>query len=176
MPRQIALLRGINLGPRNRVPMPELRELLTGLGYDDVATVVQSGNIVLTSNAEPAQLETDLRKEIAKAFGVDTPVIVRTRTELEKVVTDNPLTAAVADPKRFQVSFLSDTCPAAVARELEAADVAPEQVAVRGREIYAWHINGIQKSPLAKLLTDQRLGVTATARNWNTVTKLLEIA
>lgn len=176
MARQIALLRGINLGARNRVPMPALRDLLAELGYEDVATVAQSGNVVLRSTATAAQLERDLQSHVAEAFGVNTPVIVRTRTQLAKVVADNPLPEAEADPKRFQVSFLSGTVAASVAREIETADVSPEQVAVRGREIYAWHVNGIQKSPLAKLLVDRRLGVTATARNWNTVTKLLELA
>lgn len=176
MERQIALLRGINLGARNRVPMPGLRDLLFKLGCEDVATLVQSGNIVLTATAGAADLERDLQAQIAEAFGVDTPVLVRTRDQLAKVVADNPLPAAESDPKRFQVSFLSAPPDAAVAGALEAADLAPEQVAVRGREIYAWHPAGIQSSPLAKLLTDRRLGVTATARNWNTVTKLLELA
>jgi len=175
MPRQIALLRGINLGPRNRVPMPELRELLTELGYEDVATVVQSGNIVLGST-RPTDLGRDLQQQIAERFGVDTPVLVRTAGQLAKVVADNPFPEAAQDPRRYQVSFLSAKCSPAVARELEAADIAPEQVAVRGREIYAWHVNGIQRSPLAKLLTDNKLGAIATARNWSTVLKLHELA
>ena len=79
------------------------------------------------------------------------------------------------DPKRYQVSFLSETLAPAVKKELEAADVEPERVAVHGREIYAWHPGGVQRSPLVKLLTDEKLGVTATARNWNTVTKLLDL-
>ncbi|MGI8622813.1 MAG: DUF1697 domain-containing protein [Solirubrobacteraceae bacterium] len=173
---RIALLRAINLGARNRVAMPELRALLTRLGYEDVATLVQSGNVVLTTTRTPAELGAELQREIAAAFGVDTPVIVRTRDELAAVVTQNPLPGAVADPKRFQVSFLSEAPDAAVVRALESADLAPEQVAVRGREVYALHPNGIHRSPLARLLGDRRLGVTATARNWSTVTKLLELA
>ena len=176
MARQIALLRGINLGARNRVPMPALRDLLAELGYEDVATEAQSGNVVLRSTATAAQLERDLQSHVAEAFGVDTPVIVRTRTQLAKVVADNPLPEAEADPKRLQVVFLSGPVTAPIALAVEAADLAPEQVAVRGREIYAWHADGVQKSPLARLLTDSKLGVTATARNWNTVTKLLGLA
>jgi uncharacterized protein (DUF1697 family) len=91
-------------------------------------------------------------------------------------VDRNPFAGVADDPKRYQVSFLSAKPKAAVVRALEAADVAPEQVAVSGREIYAWHPDGIQRSPLAKLLTDEKLGVTATARNWSTVTNLLELA
>ena len=176
MARQIALLRGINLGAHNRVPMPRLRELLGELGYEDVETVVQSGNIVLSSSLKAADLEKTLQQQIAAEFDVDTPVVVRTPAQLAKVVSENPLPDAVAAPKLFQVSFCTAKIGAAVARELESADLGDEQVAVRGREVYAFHANGIQKSPLVKLLTDKKLGVTATARNWNTVTKLLELA
>jgi uncharacterized protein (DUF1697 family) len=176
MPRQIALLRGINLGARNRVSMPELRELLTGLGHEDVKTLLQSGNIVLTSDETGEQLEQALETVIAKELGVESRVVVRTTRELAGVVKRDPFTGVADDPKRYQVSFLSAKPEAALVKALEAADVAPEQVAVSGREIYAWHPEGIQRSPLAKLLTDSKLGVTATARNWNTVLKLLELA
>jgi uncharacterized protein (DUF1697 family) len=176
MPRQIALLRGINLGARNRVSMAELRELLEGLGHEDVTTLLQSGNVVLTSDVTGEQLEQALEGAIASALGVESRVIVRTTRELAGVVKRDPFAGVAADPKRYQVSFLSAKPEAAVVRALEAADVAPEQVAVSGREIYAWHAEGIQRSPLAKLLTDSKLGVTATARNWNTVIKLLELA
>jgi uncharacterized protein (DUF1697 family) len=176
VPRQIALLRGINLGAHKRLAMGELRELLTGLGYGDVRTLLQSGNVVLSSRVTGARLERELEGRIAAALGVETPVVTRTRDELADVVDRNPLAGVATDPKRHQVSFLSAAPDAAVVRELEALDVTPEQLAVSGREIYAWHPDGIQNSPLAKLLSDRRLGVTATARNWNTVTKLLELA
>jgi uncharacterized protein (DUF1697 family) len=176
MARYIALLRGINLGSNRRVAMGELREALTEAGYEDVRTHLQSGNVLLTSDDPPERLQRDLQKLIAGGLGVDTPVIVRTRDDLARVVADNPLADVADDPKRLQVSFLSAELDPDTARELAGADVAPERVAIDGREIYAWHAGGIQRSPLAKLLTDQRLGVTATARNWNTVTKLLELA
>jgi uncharacterized protein (DUF1697 family) len=176
MPRQIALLRGINLGARNRVSMPDLRELLTALGHEDVKTLLQSGNVVLTSDETGEALEQALEQVIAKELGVESRVVVRTARELAGVVKRDPFADVADDPKRYQVSFLSAKPEAAVVRALEAADVAPEQVAVSGREIYAWHPEGIQRSPLAKLLTDSKLGVTATARNWSTVTKLLELA
>jgi uncharacterized protein (DUF1697 family) len=176
MPRQIALLRGINLGSRNRVSMPELRELLTRLGHEDVKTLLQSGNVVLTSEETDEALEQALEQAIAKDLGVESRVVVRTVNELEVLVERDPFADVVDDPKRYQVSFLSAPPEAAVVRALEDADVAPERVMVSGREIYAWHPNGIQRSPLAKLLTDDKLGVTATARNWNTVLKLLELA
>jgi uncharacterized protein (DUF1697 family) len=175
MARQIALLRGVNVGGKRPVPMAALRELLGRLGYADVATYLQSGNVVLTSDLAPERLERALEAAILDEMGVDPQVVVRTRDELADVVAGNPL-GEVAEPKRFQVSFLSAAPAPEVVRALESADVAPERVAVRGREVYAWHPDGVQSSPLAKLLTDRGLGVTATARNWNTVTRLLALA
>ncbi len=176
MPRHIALLRGINLASRRRVPMGDLRGLLAGFGYEDVRTLLQSGNVVLSSDETPETVQRRLEAEISQAFGFAVDVVVRGRDELAEVVARDPFGEVASDPKRYQVTFLSAEPAAEVARELAAADIAPERVVLSGREIYAWHADGIQRSPLAKLLTDEKLGVTATARNWNTVTKLLELA
>jgi uncharacterized protein (DUF1697 family) len=170
--RQIALLRGINLGQHNRIAMPALREHLTALGYGDVQTVVASGNVVLDSDVKPAQLERDLQQQIADAFDVDTPVIVRTATQMAKVVRDNPFPDGGG--KELHVLFLSKTCPAAPAKALEALDLEPEQLAVRGREVYCWYRNGMQNSPMAKAL-GKHLKKEGTDRNWNTVLKLVEL-
>ena len=176
MPRQVALLRGINVGRHNRVGMAPLRELLERLGHEDVRTLLQSGNVVLTSDVTGEKLERALERAIARELGVEPRVVVRTVDELAAVVARDPFGAVADQPKLYQVSFLERELDPEVARELEAADVAPERVAVHGREIYAWHPGGVQRSPLVKLLGDRRLGLAATARNWNTVTKLLEMA
>lgn len=176
MTTHIALLRGINVGSHKRIAMAELRELLAELGYGGVRTLLQSGNVVMSAEAQPAELASELEREIAGRFSVQTPVVVRTREELAAVVALNPLRDVADDPKRYQVSFLSaEPAPEAV-RAIAAVDVEPERLVHVGREIYAWHPDGIHTSPLAKLLTDKRLGVVATARNWNTTTKLLEMA
>jgi uncharacterized protein (DUF1697 family) len=156
--------------------MPALREALTELGYGDVRTLVASGNVVLTSRLSPARLERDLQRQIADAFGVDVPVVVRTRDELAAVIDANPLADAMTEPKRLQVTFLGAEAPPELVAAVEAAAEPPELVAIRGREVYAWHPDGIQHSKLAARLAGRSLGVTATARNWNTVTKLLELA
>ena len=176
MGRHVAFLRGINLGGSRRVPMKELRAALEEAGYGEVRTLLQSGNVVLTSEAEPAALEHDLSTLLRETFGFDIAVVVRTRDELADVIARDPFGDEANDPARYQVSFLSAEPEAAEAQELEAADVAPERVAVLGREVFAWHPDGIGRSELAKLITDRRLGVEVTARNWRTVTKLLEIA
>jgi uncharacterized protein (DUF1697 family) len=176
MPRQIALLRAVNLGSHKRVAMGQLRELLAGLGYGDVRTYLQSGNVVLTSPASPERLERELEQQIAGELGLETRVLVRTRDELADVIDRDPLAGVADNPKRYQVSFLSAEPDAEVVRELGGVDVAPERFVVSGREIYTWHPDGIQRSKLNKVLSDRRLGVIATARNWNTVTKLLALA
>jgi uncharacterized protein (DUF1697 family) len=176
MTSQIALLRGINVGSHNRIPMADLRELLAGLGYGDVRTLLQSGNVVLGSEDAPDHLARKLERAIARKFGVNTQIIVRTREELAAVVALDPLRDVADRDKLYQVSFLSAELDPEVVQRIAAVDVAPERFVHVGREIYAWHPNGIQRSPLARLLSDKRLGVTATARNWNTVVKLLELA
>ena len=176
MTTYVALLRGINLGARNRVSMPDLRTALGEAAYEEVRTYVQSGNVVLVSDAAAADLERDLQALVAGRLGVDTPILVRTADELAGVVERNPFADVADDPKRHQVSFLSAPLAADVERDLLAADLAPERVAVDGREIHAWHPAGIQRSPLAGRLTDKRLGVTATARTWRTVLALHELA
>lgn len=176
MTAQIALLRGINVGPHKRIAMADLRGLLGDLGYSDARTLVQSGNIVLSAAVPPDRLARELEREIADRLGVQTPVVVRTRKELAAVVALDPLAEVADQHKLYQVSFLSAEPDPGAVQKIAEVDVAPERFVHIGREIYAWHPEGIHNSRLARLLTDQRLGVTATARNWKTTTKLLEMA
>jgi uncharacterized protein (DUF1697 family) len=174
--RYVALLRGINLGPRNRIAMPELREALEDAGFEDVRTHLQSGNVVLESTAKPETVARKCEKVIKERFGLEIPVVVRTRAELAKVVKRNPLGKVATDPKRYQVSFLSNKLPAKVLRDLEEVAAESEQVVAIGREVYAWHPKTIARSKLWTKLAGKGLGVTATARNWATVEALLVLA
>jgi uncharacterized protein (DUF1697 family) len=175
MARQIALLRGINLGSRNRVSMPDLRAALETAGYEDVATLVQSGNIVLSSSKQPRTLEREISALVLEEFDVTAATVVRTRDELQGVIERNPIPDGPSIPKLFQVTFFSDEPDAAAVETLLARDFGAERVEVIGREVYAWHPEGIQKSKLARALGNG-LGAGGTARNWNSVTKLLELA
>jgi uncharacterized protein (DUF1697 family) len=174
MPRQIALLRGVNLGPNRRVAMPRLREVLSGHGHEDVRTLLQSGNVVLTSRLGPARLERVLAEQIAEHFGFDVPVIVRTRDELAEVIERNPLADVADDPKRLQVTFLSTEPDPELLAGLDDVALESERFVVSGREIFAWHPEGLARSELGKQLAGRKVG--GTARNWNTVTKLLALA
>jgi uncharacterized protein (DUF1697 family) len=174
--RRIALLRGINVGSHRRIGMADLRKLLEGHGYADVRTHLQSGNVVLTSSLPADRLGKKLERELDRGLGFEVEVIVRTRAELARVVAGNPFAEVAKDPSRYLVTFLRAKPAAKLVRELRALDVAPEQVAVSGREVYSWHPDGLQSSQLAKLLAKTGVSGAGTNRNWRTVTKLLELA
>jgi len=174
--RHILLLRGINLGPSRRVPMADLRGLFGDAGYEGVRTYVQSGNVVLSAPAEPAELEAEAQRLISDRFGFEVPVVARSRDELAAVVALNPLEGVATNPKRYQVSFLSAELPADVVETLQAAAVGGEQLVAHGRELYAWHPDGVARSKMWNALAGKGLGAVATARNWTTVTTLLAMA
>jgi uncharacterized protein (DUF1697 family) len=176
MSQYIALLRGINIGPNRRIAMAELREHLTAVGYPRVGTYLQSGNVLLHSDANSDAVARELKEHIAGRFDIQVDVVVRTREELAEIVARNPLGAVANDPKRYQVSFLASEPDEALVKRITAVARPPEAVAFAGREIFAWHPEGVIRSPLSSALADRRLGVVATARNWNTVTGLLELA
>jgi uncharacterized protein (DUF1697 family) len=169
MARQIALLRGINVGGNKRVEMARLRALMEELGYFDVRTYVNSGNVVFSG---PRRSERHLEAAIEKTFGFPVPVVLRSRDELAAVVKANPLRDVATDPAKHLVVF----CAAQASTDLDPADFAPETFHVLGREVYLWAPGGIGTSPLAKALATKSLGAKSTARNWRTVEKLLELA
>jgi uncharacterized protein (DUF1697 family) len=157
--------------------MPQLRELLTAAGMDNVRTYVQSGNVVVDSARNPEKLAAQCRQQIADAFGLEIDVVARTRDELAEVVAHDPLKDVVTNPKRYQVSFLAAEPDPAKIEHLQGLAVEPERLIAIGREIYAWHPEGVARSKLwAGLAAKGGLGTTATARNWTTVTTLLEMA
>jgi uncharacterized protein (DUF1697 family) len=174
--RHILLLRGVNLGSRNRLAMPELRAALEDAGFDDVRTYLQSGNIVLSSSTKAADVARKVERVLAEDFGLEIAVVTRTRAQLAKVVEHDPLGKVAKSPKRYQVSFLDAKPSREVVRRIEETAAPGERVVVTGREVYAWHPDTIARSKLWALLAGQNLGVTATARNWTTVEKLLELA
>lgn len=167
MARQVVLLRGVNVGSHNRIRMPVLTVLLEGLGCTDVVTYVQSGNAVVTSGLPPAALEQAVR-EVLLTAGVDSVVMVRSRRELEAVVAGNPFPGA--EPKLLHVHFLSGEVTA-VPEVAEPESVAPGPA----RSLYVHYANGVHGSRLGSALSEKRLGVASTARNWTTVLALASL-
>ncbi|MGY1617861.1 DUF1697 domain-containing protein [Geodermatophilus sp. SYSU D00691] len=170
--RYVALLRAINLARTRRVPMPRLRELLAAHGFGDVRTHLSSGNVVLDSGLGEAQLAAELAQLLEQEFGFAVPVVVRTGAQLADVVAADPLGAVATDPARYSVTFFPEAPdPARVAA---APRVPGAEVELRGRELYLWLPEGLQAARGVKW--DELLGVAGTNRNWNTVTRLAELA
>ncbi|WKX69747.1 DUF1697 domain-containing protein [Streptomyces sp. XD-27] len=178
MAAQIVLLRGINVGGHRKFSMAEQRDLMRALGYERVTVHLQTGNIVLADpGTPPEETVRAIEERTAADLGFRVSAMVRTREELAAVVAANPYPQAAAEPKTLHVVFLSDV-PADTAPldELDMASFAPDRFRLVGREIYLWCPNGVGRSKLAAKINGMRLGVTVTARNWNTVTKLLALA
>jgi uncharacterized protein (DUF1697 family) len=176
VPTLVALLRGINVGRHKRIKMADLRVLLEAAGYRDVRTLLQSGNVVLESRKGPDAAARDIERAIAAGTGFDVGVVVRTADELAELVAEDPLGELRTDGAKHFVVFCSAPPAAEALAPLEARDFAPERWARRERELVLWCPDGVQDSPLMKAAVDARAAHTATARNWNTVTKLLALA
>ena len=156
--------------------MPELRAALEASGFRDVMSYVASGNVVLRSQASESRVVQRVHAVIESRFGLDISVVVRSAAEMAALVERDPLAGVAFDPKRHLVTFLSGKPPAEVVEALRRVAGPQEQVVVAGREIHSWHPAGFSPSPLWGRLAAKSLGVTATSRNWSTVTALLAMA
>jgi uncharacterized protein (DUF1697 family) len=174
--RHVALLRGINVGRNKRIGMADLRAMLEELGYEDVRTLLQSGNAVFGAAGKPDAVARNIEGAIAERFGMEVGVVVRTAQEMADVVAANPLGDVATGGAKQHVIFLSAEPDAAALAAI--ADPAPEAFAACGREIHVWCPDGLQASALIKALSKPVIapGAIATVRNWNTVTKLAALA
>ncbi|MDH3706848.1 MAG: DUF1697 domain-containing protein [Acidimicrobiia bacterium] len=173
----IALLRGINVGGHNRLPMADLRAIAADRGHDGARTHLQSGNLVLPGlGAEPAEVEAALATGIAERTGLTVPIIARTGAQIHEVVATNPYPAqAAADPTKVLVTFLPAPAPAAL-RAFDAAPHHPEDAHVAGTEIYLSLPSGIGRSKLATALHRIPNADAGTTRNWRTVLALADMS
>ena len=171
MTRYVALLRGVNVGGKNKVPMSELRNLFESLGYSEVSTFIQSGNILFTSGV-PAT-STRLETAISDQFRISISVVLRTPQRLKTVVDRNPFNQV--DSSKLHIGFMTEEPSAATVRMLDTRRFQPEEFAVRGSELYLHLPNGMGRAKLPAYL-DRQLKVPTTIRTWNTVVKLLELA
>jgi uncharacterized protein (DUF1697 family) len=180
MTTMIALIRGINVGASKRVAMPALRELLTGLEYDAVTTHLQSGNAVFSTTARAARVVSDIERGLVDQLGVAASVVVRTDRQLSAAIAADPLGEVATDGSRHFLGFLAATPQASRVAQIpqlaDAADTAPDLVRLTGDHMYLWCPNGILKATFSRVDWDRRLGVAVTMRNWNTVTRLAELA
>lgn len=173
----VALLRGINVGGKNRLPMKELAAIFEESGCNDVRTYIQSGNVVF--RADPTATE-DIRSLISASilsrFGFQVPVVTRTDRELEEVVERNPFLHAGAEADKLHVAFLAEQPDDAQVDALDPNRSPGDEFAVLGREVYLHCPNGLARTKLTNSYFDTTLSTTSTMRNWKTVLKLLELA
>ena len=180
MPRLIALLRGINVGGRNVLAMADLRAVMHDLGFDNVATYIQSGNVVFdvagaAAQDEPAFAE-GIATSIAQRHGLSVRVVLRSVGELARAAVGHPDADSGIDAKLLHVAFLDAAPSAAAVGALDPGPYEPDRWTVVGRDVYVRYPNGSARSKLTLDVFERAFGVTATARNLNTVRKLVELA
>lgn len=172
-PLHVAMLRAVNVSGTGKVAMADLRHAVGMLGYTDVTTLLQSGNVVFRGGAgSTAAIEGRLEAMARQALGLTTEFFVRTRTEWRGIISANPFPAAARDdPAHLVVLFIKGTAAARV-RRLQAAITGPEQVGGSGRQVYMIYPAGIGTSKVTNAVIERHLGARVTGRNWNTVCKL----
>jgi uncharacterized protein (DUF1697 family) len=181
MPTFISMLRGINVGGHRKVPMNSLRDAYAELGFSNVASYIQSGNVVFdAAEKNAAKVTISIEKHLEQWLGFPVPVVVRNRSELGRVIEDNPyLNGRKEDTAKLYVMFLSARPTASAAVDLATIqnpnDRGDEFVLVE-REVYAFYPNGYGESKLTNVFFEKKLKVSATARNWNTVRALYAMA
>jgi uncharacterized protein (DUF1697 family) len=171
--RWIALLRAVNLGARNKVPMAELRAQLDASGYEGVRTYIASGNVLLDGPNDRDALAGELERLIADAFRVETTAILRTPKELRDLVAAHPFGA---DTSRSHVVFLTGQPGREGTERLAAVDPSPDRVVLAGADVYLQYRAGVQGARLSAARLERLLGLRATHRNWRTVAALVELA
>jgi uncharacterized protein (DUF1697 family) len=178
MPTYIAMLRGINIGASKRVEMARLRKMFESLGFKNVRTYIQSGNVVFQGRGAAAGLAVKVDQAMQAEFGFGALVIARTEEEMARAIENNPfVNQSRKEPAKVHVCFLSEVPAAEAVKKLEALATKTEQVKCAGSESYVYHVDGLGK---AKVLThgvlEKVLAVKVTMRNWNTASKLFELA
>ena len=175
-PTHLALLRGINLGGKNKLPMKDLVELFVAAGGDNVRTYIQSGNVLFDAPRSVAtEIPDRIAARIAERFGFRSPVILRTADQLHDVASNNPFLAAGAAEDTLHVMFLATPPDPTRVADLDPDRSPPDEFAVRGQEVYLHLPNGAARSKLTNAYFDAKLATTSTARNWRTVTTLLKL-
>jgi uncharacterized protein (DUF1697 family) len=173
----IALLRGINVGGNKIIKMQELKAMFQSLQFNNVRTYIQSGNVVFESGeVSSSRVGEVIEQEIKATFGFDVSVMIRTLEELERTLANNPFNLSnEVDFKRLYVSFLAAEPSADSLEKLHPYENGADKLRIVGKELYVLYEISVSKSALFKVSMDKLLGMPVTARNWNTVNKLVEM-
>jgi uncharacterized protein (DUF1697 family) len=174
----ICMVRGVNVGGHNKLPMSVLKDLCTSLKLTGVQTYLQSGNVVFSSKrSDRARLSKEIEERLRKKIGLDVKVILRTAAELRRAMAANPYPVGPQrNPSALVIIFLAGEPTGEAKAALEKVCVGPEEVHMAAGELYIHYGSGMGRSKLSNALIERKLGLAGTARNWNTVTRLLELA
>lgn len=177
MTTHILLLRGINVSGHNLIKMEALTKVLIKLGYENVQTYIQSGNVILQSDETPSKIAFTVKQELFKEFGHDVPVIVVSRKDLENCLSNNPfLKEKEADLKKLYVAFVSMELNENSIHDLKISNIKPDEVHLDRNKIFIKYDVSPAKTRLDQKYIEKKLNLKATIRNWNTVVKLLELS
>jgi len=174
----ISMLRGVNVGGHNCIKMESLRTMYESLGLRDARTYVQSGNVVFrTAARDPIGLAKRIENKIEQTYGFRPAVINRTTSELREAIRRNPFAGRDGiHPSKLLVTFLAVEPNSEAREKILGIPADPEELRIAGREVYVYYPNGMGRSRLSAALIERTLKTHGTGRNWNTVTKLLEMA
>lgn len=176
MTQFVALLRGINVGGKNKLPMADLRHACEALGFSHIQSYIQSGNLAFDASQSGAAIETRLEAAIAKSFALDVPVVVRKSTAWRKIIASNPFPGATADrPAQVQLFLAKRNFPKPVVRAIAERAAHGERVAVGGGALWVDFPNGIARSKLTSAFLDSATGTVVTGRNLKTVQKVSDM-
>jgi uncharacterized protein (DUF1697 family) len=173
----VSLFRGINVGGHHKIRMDELKGVHEALGFKDVISYIQSGNVVFTSDdADVARLWRQIEDGFEKTFGFHVEVIVRTSAELREIIEKNPFQSqSDIESKRVVVLFLAARPDVTAQEDLFKAYAGPEELFITGKEMYIYYPDGIGRSKLSLSLIEKKLKTVGTARNWNTILQLQKL-
>lgn len=175
--KQLAFLRGINVGGKNKLPMKDLADMFINAGCKDVRTFIQSGNVIFDAPSKLVRTLPELvGARIKDQFGYQIPVVLRTAEELQEALAGNPFLKNGADENTLHLMFLADAPPSPLIQQLDPDRSPPDRFVVRGKDIYLHLPKGVADTKLTNAYFDSKLKTVSTGRNWRTVTKLVELA
>ena len=178
MEAKIAILRGINVGGKRKILMADLKILMQDLGYENIQTYIQSGNLIFEAGEKQQndQLAENIESAILKQFNFEVPVIVLSKNEIESAIANNPFYTAEADINKLHLTFLNKIPEQDKQEQLETVNYKPDQFKIMGKNVFLYCEGSYHKSKLTNDFFERKLKVKATTRNWKTVLKLWELS
>ncbi len=175
--KYIAILRGINVGGKRKILMADLKAMFQKMGFTDLSTYIQSGNIIFHSdkNRKPQELSKEIQHEIANTFGFEVPVIIRTPEQISLAIQSNPFYSSEEDIPHLHLTFLGDSPSTENIISTESYSFEPDRFVLDGDSVYVYCEGKYHESKLSNNFFEKKLGVPATTRNWKTVLKLGEL-